>query len=387
MKLTALLNKAEEYNASDLYLSTGAPPTLRLCGKLVPLDLPPLTKGETKVLAYSMLSKEQINTFESILELNLALSISNNSRFRANLCIQRGEVSIVIRRIQSEIPSLEALGLPPMLKELIMEKQGLILFVGATGCGKSTSLASLINYRNQNHHGHIVTIEDPIEFVHTHKKSIVNQREVGIDTLNYKTALQNTLRQSPDVILIGEIRSSDTMNHALNFSETGHLCLSTLHANNANQAFERIIHFFPKGKKNQLLLDLSINVKAIIAQRLIPSTDRQRVAAFEILLGTPMIASLIQRGEIHSIKEIMEKSSNVGMQTFDQSIEKLYFEKKINLHEALRHADSKNNLRLHIQITEKGEYLPPTHTLNLQPSEQNKPGTSPSDDLRLLDEE
>jgi twitching motility protein PilU len=297
---------------------------------------------------------EQRQHFEMKPEMNLALSLKGIGRFRVNIFIQRSEVGMVIRRIHTEIPSLETLNLPPILKEIITEKRGLVLFVGATGSGKSTSMAALINHRNEQQAGHIITIEDPIEFVHSHKKSIVNQREVGVDTDSYEDALKNTLRQAPDLILIGEIRSRETMEHAIAFSETGHLCVSTLHANSANQALDRIINFFPEERKNQLLLDLSFNLKAIISQRLIPTKDGKRTIAIEILLGTPLILSLINRGEISQLKEVMEKSKNLGMQTFDQALEALYFEGKISLEEAIRNADSKNNLRLKIQLAEKG---------------------------------
>lgn len=353
MDLKSLLIKMAEMKASDLYLSTGAPASVKLHGKLTPLDDVPFQKEQVKVLAYQIMTPDQIAQFEKSFEMNLAISESGIGRFRVNIFCQRGEVSMVIRCIQTEIPTLDSLGVPPILKEVIMEKRGLVLFVGATGSGKSTTLAALINHRNENSAGHIVTIEDPIEFIHKHKQSIVNQREVGMDTLSYEEALKNTLRQSPDVILIGEIRSRETMDHAIAFAETGHLCLSTLHANNSNQAFDRIINFFPDDRKNQLLLDLSFNIKAIISQRLIPTLDGKRALAMEILLGTPLILSLINRGEIDAIKEVMEKSTNLGMQTFDQALEKLYLDGKISFEEAMRNADSKNNLRLKIKLTDK----------------------------------
>ena len=286
--------------------------------------------------------------------MNLAISEAGIGRFRANIFMQRNQVGMVIRAIKTEIPGWEGLGLPPMLTKLVMQKRGLVLFVGGTGSGKSTTLASLIDFRNGNNAGHIITIEDPIEFVHRHKKSIVNQREVGIDTVSYAEALKNTLRQAPDVILIGEIRSRETMEHAMTFAETGHLCLSTLHANNANQALDRIINFFPEEKRNQLLMDLSLNIRGIVSQRLIPTVDGKRTVAVEVLLGTPMICDLILKGEVHKVKEIMEKSENIGMQTFDGALYKLYKAGKITLEEALRNADSQNNLRLRISLEERG---------------------------------
>lgn len=353
MVLNDFLIKMMELEGSDLYLSTGAVPSVKAHGKLCPISDTLLKDGEVKKLAYEIMGPSKVADFEKSLEMNMALAIEGLGRFRVNIFIQRNEVSMVIRRIHTIIPSIESLGIPTILSDIIMEKSGLVLFVGPTGCGKSTSLASLIDYRNANSAGHIIMIEDPIEYMHPHKKSIINQREVGLDTLSYQEALKNTLRQAPDVILIGEIRSQDTMDQAIAFAETGHLCLSTLHANNANQAFERIINFFPESRKNQLLLDLSFNIKAIISQRLIPTLDGKRVAAFEILLGTPLVVSLISRGGIDGIKEVMEKSTNLGMQTFDQSLERLYFENKISLEDALRNADSRNNLRLKISLSDK----------------------------------
>ncbi len=353
MVLNDFLIKMMELEGSDLYLSTGAVPSVKAHGKLCPISDTLLKEGEVKKLAYEIMGPSKVADFEKSLEMNMALAIEGLGRFRVNIFIQRNEVSMVIRRIHTIIPSIESLGIPTILSDIIMEKSGLVLFVGPTGCGKSTSLASLIDYRNANSAGHIIMIEDPIEYMHPHKKSIINQREVGLDTLSYQEALKNTLRQAPDVILIGEIRSQDTMDQAIAFAETGHLCLSTLHANNANQAFERIINFFPESRKNQLLLDLSFNIKAIISQRLIPTLDGKRVAAFEILLGTPLVVSLISRGGIDGIKEVMEKSTNLGMQTFDQSLERLYFENKISLEDALRNADSRNNLRLKISLSDK----------------------------------
>lgn len=355
MELYKYLATMKEKEASDLFLTTGKSASIKAFGKLVTLDTPPLQKDEIKKIAYEIMSDKQKDEFEKKLEMNLAIADEKLGRFRVNIFIQRADVALVIRRIQMEIPTIDSLELPPILKDVIMETRGLVLIVGATGSGKSTTLAAMIDYRNENAANHIISIEDPIEYVHPHKKSIINQREVGMDTLTYEEALKNTLRQAPDVILIGEIRSRETMEHAIAFAETGHLCLSTLHANNANQALDRIINFFPEDRRQQLLLDLSFNLKAIISQRLIKTIDGKRTAAIEILLGTPLILHLIQRGEIDAIKEAMEKSENLGMQTFDQALEKLYFDKKISLDEALRNADSRNNLRLKITITDKNE--------------------------------
>lgn len=336
--------------ASDLYVTTGTKASIRINGKIKAISDQTLEPGFAKELAYSIMSDEQKVEFEKKLEMTLALSRKQLGRFRVNIFVQRSEVAMVIRRIHTAIPTLEKLGLPSQLQSLIMEKRGLILFVGATGSGKSSSVASLINYRNDNGSGHIITIEDPIEFIHTHKNCIITQREVGTDTQSYEDALENTLRQAPDVILVGEIRTRNAMEQSLFFSETGHLCISTLHANNANQAIDRIINFFPEDRTKQILLDLSLNLKAIISQRLLPSIQRQRVAAIEILLSSPLVASLIQRGDVNELKSLMEKSALLGMQTFDQSLEKLYFEGKITQEEAIQNADSKNNVKLNKQL-------------------------------------
>ena len=341
-------------DASDLYLSTGAPPCAKFHGQLKVIEKATLTPQRVKEIAYSVMSEEQIRQFEQKPEMNLAISEPNLGRFRVNIFKQRNTIGMVVRNIKTQIPQWQELGLPPVLTEIIMAKRGLVLFVGATGSGKSTSLASLIDYRNQRAAGHIITIEDPIEFIHTHKKSIVNQREVGLDTDSYEDALKNTLRQAPDVILIGEIRTRETMEHAITFAETGHLCLSTLHANNANQALDRIINFFPEDRRDQLLLDLSLNLRAFISQRLVMTTDGKRTAAVEVLLGTPLVQDMIHRGDIHELKEVMEKSENLGMQTFDSALYKLYMEGRISLEEALRNADSPNNLRLRINLSAEG---------------------------------
>lgn len=339
-------------DGSDLYLSTGAPISAKFYGKLTPISKNTLAPGDVKKIAYSVMNEEQIKAFELVPEMNLAISEPGVGRFRVNIFKQRNQVSMVIRAIKTEIPHFKDLGLPSSLPQLVMQKTGLVLFVGGTGSGKSTSLASLIDYRNSNSAGHIITIEDPVEFVHKHKKSIVNQREVGMDTNSYDDALENTLRQAPDVILIGEIRNQKQMEQAIAFAETGHLCISTLHANNANQALDRIINFFPEERHNQLFLDLSLNMRGIVSQRLIPTTDGKRCAAIEILLGTPRVADLIKQGKVDEIKEVMLKSEASGMQTFDTAMYDLYKAGKISLDEALKNADSKNNLRLRIQLEE-----------------------------------
>ena len=350
MELQPFLKAIVERDGSDLYFSTGAPPSMKVQGKLTPVAEQPLPPGAVQRLADAIMDADQRAEFERKPEMNLALSEAGIGRFRVNIFKQRGEVAMVIRTIKTEIPGYQSLGLPETLPKLVMQKRGLVLFVGGTGSGKSTSLASLIDFRNRNSAGHIITIEDPVEFVHRHQRSIVNQREVGIDTDSYEDALKNTLRQAPDVILIGEIRSRETMEHALAFAETGHLCLSTLHANNANQALDRIINFFPEDRHKQLFLDLSLNLRGIVSQRLIPTVDGKRAAAIEILLGTPRVCDLIKNGKVDDIKEVMEKSATQGMQTFDNALYQLYKDGRIALQEALQNADSVNNLRLKIQL-------------------------------------
>lgn len=351
MEFKDYLRILSQNDGSDLYLTVGAPPAAKFQGVLKPLENVKLMPPRLKEIAHSLMTPEQIAAFEHQPELNLAISERGIGRFRVNIFRQRNSYSLVIRNIKLEIPSFDALGLPPILKKTIMEKRGLILFIGGTGSGKSTSLAALIDYRNSNASGHIITIEDPIEFIHSHKKSLVNQREVGVDTLSYEDALKNTLRQAPDVILIGEIRSRETMEHALAFAETGHLCLSTLHANNSNQALDRIINFFPEERRAQLLMDLSLNLKAFVSQRLVPTVDGKRTAAIEILLNTQYVSDLILKGEIHGIKEAMEKSEEIGMQTFDTHLQRLYEQGKITLEDALANSDSPNNLRLKISLS------------------------------------
>ncbi len=346
-------------DASDLYLTTGAPASAKIQGQLTPLEATPLPPGRVQEIAYQIMDEEQKTAFKERPECNMAISEPGVGRFRVNIFKQRNQVGMVIRAIKMDIPSWQSLGLPEILTKLVMQKRGLVLFVGGTGSGKSTSLAALIDYRNSNSAGHIITIEDPIEFVHKHKKSIVNQREVGVDTLSWEDALKNTLRQAPDVILIGEIRDRETMEHAMAFAETGHLAISTLHANNANQALDRIINFFPEERHKQLMLDLSLNLRGFVSQRLIPTIDGKRAAAIEVLLGTPLVCDLILKGEITAIKEVMSKSENIGMRTFDAALYYLYKEGRVTLEEALRNADSPNNLRLRINLEEKGGQATP----------------------------
>jgi len=354
VRITEWLMTLSTKGGSDLYLTTGAPPCAKFEGELKPIGSEILKPGEVKDIAYEVMDSVQQADFEQELEMNLATSISGYGRFRINIFYQRNEVSLVARNIVSEIPHWEDLRLPPILTEMVMKKRGLMLFVGATGSGKSTSLAALIDYRNTNSSGHIITIEDPVEYVHKHKKSLVNQREVGVDTRSWHNALKNALRQAPDVILVGEIRDRETMEHALAFAETGHLCISTLHANNANQALDRIINFFPDDRRAQLLMDLSTNIRAFVSQRLIPTIDGKRCAAIEIMLGTPMIADLILKGQFEDLKGIMEKSQNIGMKTFDTALFDLHQEGLITEEEALKNADSPNNVRLKIKFAGEG---------------------------------
>ena len=354
MRIVEWLKILSAEGGSDLYLSTGAPPCAKFQGALKPISGDILQPGEIKDIANEIMDTVQRETFEEDLEMNLAISVSGYGRFRINIFVQRNEVGIVARNIVADIPRWQDLRLPQVLTEVIMRKRGLMLFVGATGSGKSTSLAALIDYRNANSSGHIVTIEDPVEYVHNHKKSIVNQREVGVDTRSWHNALKNTLRQAPDVILIGEIRDRETMEHAISFAETGHLCISTLHANNANQALDRIVNFFPEERRPQLLMDLSMNLQCVVSQRLVPTVDKKRCAAVEVLLGTPRVGELIQRGEFDGIKEVMRKSESSGMKTFDSAVFELQQEGLIDEEEALRNADSQNNVRLKIKLANEG---------------------------------
>ncbi len=348
--LDDLLALMVEKNGSDLYLTVGSPPVMKIDGRAVSLGTDMLKPGQVLGLAKEILGMERLQEFQHEKEVNMAISATGIGRFRVNGFYQRGELGFVLRAIKTQIPTLEQLKLPPVLKDLAMTSRGLVLFVGATGSGKSTSLASMIQYRNQNAAGHILTIEDPIEYIHKNSKSIVNQREVGIDTLNYERALENALREAPDVILIGEVRNRDTMDHAMAYAETGHLCMSTLHANNANQAVERIINFFPEDRKKQLLMDLSLNLKAVVSQRLLPIKGQGgRIAAMEVLINTPAIADLIYKGEVGLLKEAMGRTNDVGMQTFDQSLLRLYADGLVEYEDALRAADSQNDLRLAIK--------------------------------------
>ncbi len=339
-------------DASDLYLSGGAKPSMRIHGVVQSIIEQPISSETIAQFARDVMTQTQWQDFEARPEMNLAVTSSDGNRFRVNIFRQRDEVAMVLRRIQITIPTFEELGLPDIFSDLAMMKRGLILVVGATSSGKSTTLASIIDYRNQHCADHIITIEDPIEFIYEHKRSVVNQREVGIDTIDYADALRNTLRQAPDVIQIGEIRARETMEHAISYAETGHLCLSTLHANNASQTIDRIINFFPAERHDQLLLDLSLNLRAIVSQRLVSSKDGKRLLALELLLVTPTVSKMIKQGEIEKIKEIMQKSTEVGMKTFDMSLVELCHAGKITREEALHNADSQNNVRLSLSLAE-----------------------------------
>ncbi|MDH1800093.1 PilT/PilU family type 4a pilus ATPase [Acinetobacter johnsonii] len=346
-----MLSKVVEYGGSDLFISADFPPSIKHQGLMKPLGQQNLPSDQTKLFAYSLMNEKQRLEFETELECNFAISVPNVSRFRVNVFQQQLHVGMVIRTITAEIPNFTKLQLPTSLKDVIMEKRGLVLVVGGTGSGKSTSLAAMIDHRNENSAGHIITVEDPVEYVHKHKKSMITHREVGVDCHSWHNALKNTLRQAPDVILIGEIRDTETMEHAIAFAETGHLCLGTLHANNANQALDRIINFFPDERRNQLLMDLSSNMKAIISQRLVRTEDgRGRRAAVEIMLNTPLMSDLILKGNFHELKEVMSKSRELGMQTFDQALFDLYNQGAIAYEETLRNADSVNELRLQIKL-------------------------------------
>jgi twitching motility protein PilU len=350
IELKQMLKTMIENEGSDLYLTFDAPPSIKAQGELLAMSKDMFKEEEVDHIAKSIMDDKQINAFLNTGEMNLALYYEEIGRFRVNIFKQRNETGMVLRHIKTDIPNKNDLGIPEIMTSLVMQKRGLVLFVGGTGSGKSTSLASLIDYRNENDGGHIVTIEDPIEYLHNHKKSIITQREVGTDTESFREALKNTLRQAPDVILIGEIRDRETMEHAITFAETGHLCISTLHANNANQAVDRILHFFPDDQHKKLQLDLSLNLKGIISQRLIPSKDGKRAMAAEILINTPMISEQIKRGDVSELKETMSKSENIGMQTFDGALFHLYKADKITLDEALKNADSTNNLRLRVKL-------------------------------------
>ncbi len=352
MDIGYFLKLMVEKNASDMFLSTGAPVSIKVEGHIHPLGKSGLPPGMVKKIAYSLMDQTQIAEFEDTLECNLAISITDAGRFRVNVFRQRGEVSMVVRAIKGDIPDFEELHMPMLLRDLVMEKRGIVLVVGATGSGKSTTLASMIDYRNTNGSGHILTIEDPIEFLHRHKKSIVNQREIAIDTHNYKAALKSALREAPDVLLIGEILDTETMEAAISFAETGHLVLATLHSNNADQTMDRILNFFPEVAHKQVLQSLSLNLKGIVSQRLVMAKSGKRRAAVEILVNTPLIRDMIRRGEISDMKQKMDESLDDGMQTFDQALFKLYKDGVCELDEVLRHADSKDGLELKIKLSE-----------------------------------
>ena len=346
-----LLRLMLQKNGSDLFITTGFPPAIKIDGKIVPQSNQMLQAQHTAELARAIMNDRQAADFEAHKECNFGISPAGIGRFRANAFVQQGKVGLVLRTIPQRIHNFQELGLPPVLTEIALAKRGLVIFVGGTGTGKTTSLASMVDYRNENTYGHIITIEDPIEFLHPHKNCIVTQREVGIDTETWEAALKNTLRQAPDVILMGEIRDRETMDYAVAFAETGHLCLATLHANSANQAIDRIINFFPEDRRQQLLMDLSLNLRAMISQRLLPLKDRKgRVPAVEVLLNSPLIADLIFKGNVPEIKEIMKRSRELGMQTFDQSLFQLYEDELITYEDALRNADSVNDLRLQIKL-------------------------------------
>lgn len=360
MDFERLLALMVEKGASDLFITAGVPPSMKLHGRVVPVTTTPLSPEKARETVLSVMNEKQRTEFLAEKELNFAVSARGVGRFRCSAFYQRNLAGMVLRRIETNIPKIDDLGLPEIIKELAMTKRGLIIFAGATGTGKSTSLASMIGHRNRNSKGHIISIEDPIEFIHQHQGCIITQREVGIDTESFGVALKNTLRQAPDVILIGEVRTRETMEHAIAFAETGHLCLCTLHANNANQALDRIIHFFPADRHGQLWMDLSLNLRAIIAQQLIPTPDGNgRRACLEVLLNTPLASDMIRKGEVADLKELMKKSTEVGMQTFDQALFELYDKGEITYEDALSYADSPNDLRLMIKLASEtdSEYL------------------------------
>jgi len=375
MDIGYFLKLMTEKNASDMFLTTGAPVYIKIEGKLYPLGNTGLPAGMVKKIAYSLMDEGQVPIFERELELNMALALQDAGRFRINVFKQRGEVGMVIRAIRSIIPTIEELNLPQVLKDIIMTPRGLVLLVGSTGSGKSTSLASMIDHRNSTTTGHILTIEDPIEYLHKHKQSIVNQREVGLDTHGFHNALKNAMREAPDVILIGEILDQTTMEAAIAFAETGHLCLATLHSNNADQTLERILNFFPETAHKNILMNLSLNLKAVISQRLVVGKDGKRLPATEVLINTPLIRDMIRRGQVHEIKEAMDRSLQDGMQTFDQALFRMYKDGKIDLEEALRKADSRDGLALKIRLAEgsTGEHDPYADAFN-QPSAQDSYG-------------
>lgn len=355
-EFTSLLKLMSTQRASDLFITSGMPPSMKVNGKITPVTQEPLTSAQSRDLVVSVMTPAQREEFEKTHECNFAIGLAGVGRFRVSAFYQRNQVGMVLRRIETHIPTTEELNLPPIIKTLAMTKRGIIIFVGATGTGKTTSLAAMIGHRNKAATGHIITIEDPIEFVHRHENCIVTQREVGIDTESWEAALKNTLRQAPDVIMIGEVRTREGMDHAIAFAETGHLVLCTLHANNANQAMDRIINFFPEDRRSQLLMDLSLNLKAVVAQQLVPRVDgKGRRVAMEILLGTPLVQDYIRDGEIHKLKEVMKDSTQLGMKTFDQSLFELYQAGEISYDDALRYADSQNEVRLKIKLAQGGD--------------------------------
>lgn len=360
MEFEKLLRLMVEKGGSDLFITAGVPPSMKVNGKIMPVNKTPMSPEMTRETVHAVMNEQQRREFAENHECNFAISARGIGRFRVSAFYQRNLAGMVLRRIETNIPTLEDLKLPDVLKKLAMTKRGLVLFVGATGTGKSTSLAAMIGYRNKNSSGHIISIEDPIEFIHQHQSCIVTQREVGIDTDSFDVALKNTLRQAPDVILIGEVRTRETMDYAVAFAETGHLCLATLHANNANQALDRIINFFPADRQQQVWMDLSLNLKAIVAQQLIPTPDgKGRRAVIEVLINTPLAADLIRKGEVHELKSLMKRSTDLGMQTFDQALYNLYVQGEITYEDALLHADSSNDLRLMIKLGSEtdGEHL------------------------------
>lgn len=377
LDIAKLLSVMVEHDASDLYLTVESPPMYRINGVVRPAGNRALQEHDTAELAQSIMTDKQQREFDAVNEQNLALYYKHLGRFRVNVFRQRSSIGVVIRQIRSHILTIDDLSLPQVMKEVAMTKRGLVLIVGATGSGKSTSLAAVVDYRNSNSAGHIISIEDPIEFIHEHKKSLITQREIGMDTIDYATALKNALRQAPDVILIGEIRDTPTMEAAITFAETGHLCLATLHSNNANQAMERVMNFFPPERHAQIYLQLSLNLRGILSQRLVRTADGDRVAAVEVLLDSPRVKDLIHKGNIHELKEAMEKSTNLGMQTFDQALFDLYKAGTISLDEALRNADSANNLRLRIKLSEEGT------NFEEQPEGQERSGAGSKPDVKL----
>ena len=372
-----LLKLMVEKGGSDLFITVGFPPAIKVDGKVTPVSKTKLSSENTKAMTYAIMNDKQLKEFEATKEANFAIAPVGVGRFRVNAYVQQTNCGMVLRTINTDVPTLDALKLPEVMKEISMTKRGLVIMVGGTGTGKSTSLAAMIDYRNENSHGHIITVEDPIEFVHPHKNCIVMQREVGVDTNDWDIALKNTLRQAPDVILLGEIRDRETMEFGITFAETGHLAMATLHANSANQALDRIINFFPEERRQQLLMDLSLNLKAVVSQRLLKTKDgKGRAAAIEIMLNTPLIADLILKGEVHEIKALMHKSRELGMQTFDQALFDLYEAGKVSYEDALRNADSMNELRLKIKLESKhnqGEEEDLDH-LSLDESEDESKG-------------